>query len=295
MKILYFFLFFLLLLPLLAQAKEICDSKNICYNIIDNPQISGTLFDSKSNYIYTTLEITNKGIIDTGSFIVELRPEAGSCNSFSTVALSTNTCDAANPSNVYAQVDNILPGKTTKIFLKTPPLPSGKYCSILTSVDSCCVRRVLPGADLQTLDCNAVSPFGWSTKLGEVTVPGTKTAVCGDGVCIGGEHPGNCAADCGTTGYYGDGFCSAQENPRQEPACALIENAIEANPADIYDSICNKNNVCEPIAGESNNNCPFDCLVSNSGNSIYGSLSIILIILSVLAIGGIIFVSRKLR
>jgi len=104
---------------------------------------------------------------------------------------------------------------------------------------------------------------------------------CGDNICNNyfGENPVNCPQDC--QGYCGDGIC----NPYYENqnSCPLDCGQPQQQP------VCG-NGICE--AGEDENNCPQDCLVTPPTGHVISGGSVILGLIVALAIAYFIFKKR---
>lgn len=172
--------------------------------------------------------------------IIEIQPRAGKCSSlylsFMSFVSGQKVCDAGHPQNVH-RVVTLNPNEQVTITLVTPKMPSGNYCIVGVSADSCCNANP---------NCVALTPFNWGMKLKDVTLTSGVVQGCGDHACTGSETYGTCPADC--TSFCGDTFCAAAKGEDKTWCgdCGWIETKCG-------------DGVCDPANGESAISCFKDC------------------------------------
>jgi len=182
------------------------------------------------------LTIKNIGS-QSGDVLIEIQPRQGACQNPLTAFLFSyvtpqDTCDYNYPYNVHVVIKDLAPNEQKTVTLRTPKMPSGTYCVVGVSTDSCCTTNP---------NCVALTPFEWGKELQTITVSGNDNPKCGNHICEPNEdekicpedckwcgngycnpiweNSQNCPADCGGGGRCGDGYCnSTSENWQNCPA-----------------------------------------------------------------------------
>ena len=168
--------------------------------LIESAKIT-TTSDGK---IQVGLKIQNKGDSNSPTTVIEIDPRYGDLQPQALI-YQQGTCDPKYPDNVHQAVFGVVPGEIINLNFVTPIMPPGKYQIYGVSVNQCCTLG----------SCNAVLPFYWQERLGEITVQSVATQACGNNICEGSETPGSCPSDC--KGYCGDNFCSSAESSSSCP------------------------------------------------------------------------------